>query len=256
MSSLWDRIKRIFSSNMNAMLDNAEDPEKMIDQVVRDMNEQLKNTKKHVASAIANQKKLERDYQKEVAQAQNLLEKAKIILNDGDESNDDLAKEAILKKKHHEQIAAQIKTSLDAQTEMVNKLKNNLRKLEQKVKESESKKNLLKAKHHTAKTQKAIAEQMTGLDDSSHFEAFDRLEDKITGIEDQAVAQLELNQDTFSSQLDEVTFDSGVEAEFLALKTEAGLIEDKTEPSVASNADSSAGAADDEFEKLKAELKN
>ena len=86
--------------------------------------------------------------------------------------------------------------------------------------------------------------------------ALDRLEDKITGIEDQAVAQLELNQDTFSSQLDEVTFDSGVEAEFLALKNEAGLIEDKTSASAATNADTSAGAADEEFEKLKAELKN
>lgn len=255
MSSLWDRIKRIFSSNMNAMLDSAEDPEKMIDQVVRDMNEQLKNTKKHVASAIANQKKLERDYEKEVAQAQNLLEKAKLILGDGDVSNDDLAKEALLKKKHHEQIAQQIKVSLDAQTDMVNKLKNNLRKLEQKVKESESKKNLLKAKHHTAKTQKAIAEQMTGLDDSSSFEAMERLEDKISGMEDQAVAQLELNQDMFSNQLDEVIFDSGVEAEFLALKSEAGLIEDKTQSTASVSNSSSATSADDEFERLKAELK-
>ena len=62
--SWWQRIKRIFSSNVNAMLDSAEDPEKMLDQTVRDMNEALKSTKKHVASAIANQKKLERDYQR------------------------------------------------------------------------------------------------------------------------------------------------------------------------------------------------
>lgn len=253
--SWWQRIKRIFSSNVNAMLDSAEDPEKMLDQTVRDMNEALKSTKKHVASAIANQKKLERDYQKEVAKAQNFHQKAVQILNDGDESNDHLAKEALQKKKHHEQIAGQIKASLDAQSKMVEKLKSNLRKLEKKVKESEAKKNLLKAKHHTAKTQKAIAEQMTGLDDSSHFEAFDRLEDKITGIEDQATAQLELNADMLDNQLDDVTFDAGVEAEFLALKSEAGLIEDKTGSGDTASGGASVESADDEFEKLKAELK-
>lgn len=254
--SLWTRIKRIFSSNLNSVLDSAEDPEKMIDQIVRDMNEQLKSTKKHVASAIANQKKLERDYQNEVAKSENFLQKAKAILNDGDESNDHLAKEALQKKKHHDKIAAQIKGSLDAQTEMVNKLKSNLRKLEAKVKESESKKNLLKAKHATAQTQKQIAEQMGKVDDNSTFEAFDRLESKITGIEDQAVAQLELNSEMMDNQLDDVMFDTGVESEFLALKQEAGLLEDKSAPKAAAASSSSDDSADDEFEKLKAELKN
>jgi len=254
--SLWTRIKRIFSSNLNSVLDSAEDPEKMIDQIVRDMNEQLKSTKKHVASAIANQKKLERDYQNEVAKSENFLQKAKAILNDGDESNDHLAKEALQKKKHHDKIAAQIKGSLDAQTEMVNKLKSNLRKLEAKVKESESKKNLLKAKHATAQTQKQIAEQMGKVDDNSTFEAFDRLESKITGVEDQALAQLELNSEMMDNQLDDVMFDTGVESEFLALKQEAGLLEDKSAPKAAAASSSSDDSADDEFEKLKAELKN
>jgi len=254
--SLWTRIKRIFSSNLNSVLDSAEDPEKMIDQIVRDMNEQLKSTKKHVASAIANQKKLERDYQNEVAKSENFLQKAKAILNDGDESNDHLAKEALQKKKHHDKIAAQIKGSLDAQTEMVNKLKSNLRKLEAKVKESESKKNLLKAKHATAQTQKQIAEQMGKVDDNSTFEAFDRLESKITGVEDQALAQLELNSEMLDNQLDDVMFDTGVESEFLALKQEAGLLEDKSAPKAAAASSSSDDSADDEFEKLKAELKN
>ena len=254
--SLWTRIKRIFSSNLNSVLDSAEDPEKMIDQIVRDMNEQLKSTKKHVASAIANQKKLERDYQNEVAKSENFLRKAKAILNDGDESNDHLAKEALQKKKHHDKIASQIKGSLDAQTEMVNKLKSNLRKLEAKVKESESKKNLLKAKHATAQTQKQIAEQMGKVDDNSTFEAFDRLESKITGIEDQAVAQLELNSEMMDNQLDDVMFDTGVESEFLALKQEAGLLEDKSSPKAAAPASSGDDSADDEFETLKAELKS
>lgn len=254
--SLWTRIKRIFSSNLNSVLDSAEDPEKMIDQIVRDMNEQLKSTKKHVASAIANQKKLERDYQNEVAKSENFLQKAKAILNDGDESNDHLAKEALQKKKHHDKIASQIKGSLDAQTEMVNKLKSNLRKLEAKVKESESKKNLLKAKHATAQTQKQIAEQMGKVDDNSTFDAFDRLESKITGIEDQAVAQLELNSEMMDNQLDDVMFDTGVESEFLALKQEAGLLEDKSSSKAAAPASSGDDSADDEFEKLKAELKS
>jgi len=251
--SLWQRIKRIFSSNLNSMLDSAEDPEKMLDQVLRDMNEQLKTTKKHVAAAIASQKKLERDYEKERKEAENYLIKARAILSDGDESNDHLAKEALQRKKHHETIASQIKASLDSQAQMVEKLKGNLRKLESKVKESEAKKNFLKAKHSTAKTQKAIAEQMVGIDDSSHFEAFERLESKITTMEDHAQAQIELNQDEMTNKLEEVAFDSGVEEEFLSLKEEAGLIEDKTGGST-SGSDSSS-SADDEFEKLKGELK-
>ena len=248
--SLCQRIKRIFSSNLNAVLDSAEDPEKMLDQVIRDMNDQLKNTKKHVASAIASQKKLERDYQNEKKQAENYLVKAKAILSDDDESNDHLAKEALQRKKHHETIADQIKSSLDSQSLMVEKLKGNLRKLEAKVKESESKKNFLKAKHSTAKTQKAIAEQMVGLDDSSHFEAFDRLENKITGIEDHATAQLEMNAESMDNRLEEVAFDSGVEAEFLALKKDPELIGD-----AASAAKPSSDVEGDEFEKLKQELK-
>lgn len=249
--SLWQRIKRVFSSNLNSMLDNAEDPEKMLDQVIRDMNEQLKTTRKHVAHAIASQKKLERDYQKECKEAENYFVKAKAILNDGDESNDHLAKEALQRKKHHETIASQVKVSLDSQAQMVEKLKGNLRKLESKVKESESKKNFLKAKHSTARTQKAIADQMIGLDDTSHFEVFERLENKITGIEDQAQAQLEMNSDEFSNRLEDVAFDSGVEAEFLSLKQEAGLLEDKS-----SGSSDSGDAVDDEFEKLKNKLKS
>jgi phage shock protein A len=251
--SLWQRIKRIFSSNINALMDSAEDPEKMLDQVIRDMNEQLKNTKKHVASAIASQKKLERDYQNERKKAENYLMKAKAILSDDDESNDHLAKEALQRKKHHETLADQIKTSLDSQAGMVEKLKVNLRKLEAKVKESESKKNFLKAKHSTAKTQKAIAEQRAGLDDSSHFEAFERLENKITGIEDHATAQMEMNAESMDNLLEEVAFDSGVEAEFLALKENPELIGDGQSGKKAGGATASQGG--DEFERLKADLK-
>ncbi len=251
---LWDRIRRVFSSNLNSMLDSAEDPEKMLDQVIRDMNEQLKNTKKHVASAIAAQKKLERDYENEVNAANNYLAKAKVILGDGDESNDHLAKEALQRKKHHETLASQIKVSLEAQAGMVEKLKGNLRKLEGKVRESEAKKNVLKAKHATAKTQKAIADQMIGLDDNSHFEAFERLEQKVNSIEDTAMAQIELNSDKMSAQLEDVSFDSGVEQEFLALKN-GGMLEDKSTPKTAAKASSLDLEGDDELEKLKAELK-
>lgn len=250
---LWDRIKRIFSSNLNSLLDSAEDPEKMLDQVIRDMSEQLKTTKKHVASAIASQKKLERDYQNEVNAANNYLAKAKAILNDGDESNDHLAKEALQRKKHHETLADQIKVTHDQQKAMVEKLKGNLRKLEQKVRESEAKKNSLKAKHATAKTQKQIAEQMANLDDNSSFEAFERLEAKINHIEDSAVAQLELNSESVTNQLEDVSFDAGVEQEFLALKGESQHIEDKSTKS--SGGASASMDTDDEFEKLKAELK-
>jgi len=252
---LWERIKRIFSSNLNNMLDKAEDPEKMLDQVIRDMNEQLKTTKKHVASAIASQKKLERDYQTEMNHANNYLAKAKAILGDDDETNDHLAKEALQRKKHHETLAMQIKASLDAQSQMVEKLKTNLRKLEGKVRESEAKKNVLKAKHQTAKTQKQIAEQLVGIDDNSAFEAFERLEAKVNHLEDSAMAQIELNKDKFEAQLEDVSFDAGVEQEFLALKASTGQIEDKTSTSQPKADPVYTAEDEDEFEKLKAELK-
>jgi phage shock protein A len=260
MAGLWERIKRIFNSNLNALLDGAEDPEKMADQIIRDMNEQLKNTKKHTASAIANLKKLERDYQNEVNKAQNYAQKARVILTDDDPDNDYLAKECLLKKKHHESIASQIKTSLDQQREAVEKLKSNLRKLEAKVRESENKKNLLTAKHATAKMQKNIADQMSGLDSKSNFDAFDRLEKKVNEMEDTALAQLELNTDKIDTQLEEISFDSSVESEFLALKRECGLLEGPS-AGAAGASSSAAGSAsvdsdvDDEFEKMKADLK-
>lgn len=258
MAGLWERIKRIFNSNLNAILEGAEDPEKMADQIIRDMNEQLKTTKKHTASAIANLKKLERDYQNEINKAQGYAQKARTILTDDDPDNDYLAKECLLKKKHHESIAAQTKMSLEQQSEAVEKLKSNLRKLESKVRESEAKKNLLTAKHATAKMQKNIADQMAGLDSKSNFEAFDRLEKKVNEMEDRALAQMELNYDRVEGQLEEIPFDSSVESEFLAMKRECGLLTGPNSTAKTSTSSSAAAAdseIDDEFEKLKADLR-
>jgi phage shock protein A len=90
---LWDRIKRVFKSNINDMISKAEDPQMILNQAIIDMNEQLIESKKGVAASIADEKKLERQYNENVSQAKEWKRKAMLAVQAG---KDDLAKEALL----------------------------------------------------------------------------------------------------------------------------------------------------------------
>lgn len=186
---IFSRLRRILKSNINDVISKSENPEKMLSQVIVDMNQQLIESKKSVASSIADEKRLERQMRNNQSQAKEWEEKARLAVKAG---KDDLAKEALLRKQEFDNLYNQYKPQWDTQHEAVEKLKFSLRQLQQKIEEAQRKKNLLVARSKRAKAQKKIQETVSGLSDNSAFEVFDRMAAKVERLEAENEATLEL----------------------------------------------------------------
>ena len=216
---IFDRFRRVVKSNLNDMISKAENPEKMLNQLIVDMNEQLIESKKSVASAIADEKKLERLMNQQVNQGEEWERKARLALKAGKE---DLAKEALIRKQEYAGLATQYQEQWQAQHASVEKLKQSLRGLQQKIEEAQRKKNLLVARAKRAEAQKRIQSTIGSMADNSAFAAFDKMSAKVDQIEAEVDAMAEIE--------DMSTKGDDVEQQFAALESgEAGadmLLED------------------------------
>jgi len=163
------------------------------------MNEQLIESKKSVASAIADEKRLERQMQEHLAQAKEWENKAMLAVKAG---KDDLAKEALMRKAEYTNLAVQYKEQWEAQHAAVEKLKSALRQLQGKIEEAQRKKNLLIARAKRAEAQKQIQKTMGNLSDTGAFEVFDRMAAKVDKIEAEADAMAELEDFTADGDLE------------------------------------------------------
>ncbi|MCX7655555.1 MAG: PspA/IM30 family protein [Treponemataceae bacterium] len=187
---IFSRLKTLISSNVNDMINKAENPEKMLNQLIIDMNEQLIEAKKGVALAIADEKKLEREMLNQQAQAQEWERKAMLAVRAG---QDDLAKEALLRKQEHENNYVEYKKQWEAQKAAVEKLKESLKELQTKIEEAQRKKNLLIARAKRAEAQQKIQKTISNVTgNTSAFEAFDRMAQKVDQLEAEADAAKEL----------------------------------------------------------------
>lgn len=186
---IFDRFKRVVKSNLNDMISKAENPEKMLNQLIIDMNQQLIESKKSVASAIADEKKLERQVNENFSKSKEWERKAMLAVRAG---KDDLAKEALLRKQEYDNYSAQYKNQLEAQHASVEKLKEALRGLQQKIEEAQRKKNLLIARAKRAEAQQRIQKTIGGLSDTSAFEVFDRMASRVDQLEAEADAMTEI----------------------------------------------------------------
>jgi phage shock protein A len=216
---IMDRMATVIKSNLNHLINKAEDPEKMLDQILIQLRQQLVEAKREVAVAIADEKRLAAQLEAELEQVQEWERRATMAVQKGE---DDLAREALRRKADHEQIAIGYKKQWDAQQASTENLKNALRALSQKIEEAGRKKNLLVARQKRAEAQKHIHEVMTGLTDTSAFESFDRMTAKVEQIEAQADAAVELSQelssDTMEQRFRALESSTDVEQELHALK--------------------------------------
>jgi len=214
-----DRVATVIKSNLNSLINKAEDPEKMLDQILVEMRQQLLEAKREVAVAIADEKRLAAQLEAELEQVREWERRATMAVQRGE---DDLAREALRRKADHEQIAIGYKKQWDAQSASTENLKNALRALSQKIEEAGRKKNLLIARQKRAEAQKHIHEVMTGLSDTSAFESFDRMASKVERIEAQADAAVEISQelsgDTMEERFRALESSTDVEQELHALK--------------------------------------
>ena len=203
---IFDRFKRVVKSNLNDLISKAENPEKMLTQLVVDMNEQLIESKKSVASAIADEKKLERQMNQNLAQGEEWERKARLALKAGKE---DLAKEALLRRQEFTGLAQQYREQWEAQHSSVEKLKQSLRGLQQKIEEAQRKKNLLVARAKRAEAQKRIQTTIGSMGDNSAFEAFDKMSAKVDRVEAEVDAMAEI---------EDMSKKDSIEQEFAALE--------------------------------------
>ena len=187
---IFDRFKRMVKSNLNDLISKSENPEKMLNQLISDMNQQLIESKKSVASSIADEKKLERQLQDAKAQAEEWERKAMVALRAGKE---DLAREALERKQEMEKYAEQYEEQWQQQHDSVEKLKASLRGLQQKIEEAHRKKNLLVARSKRAEAQKRIQESVGGMSDTSAFEAFEKMTERMERLEAENAAMEEIS---------------------------------------------------------------
>ncbi len=210
---LFDRISSIFKANVNHMLSKAEEPDKMLTQIVLEMNEQLAKTKQQVTAAIADEKRLEKQYKAGEEEAQEWERKATLALQ---KNNEVLAKEALARRNEHQNLASEYKVQWEKQKQAVDTLKESLGVLQRKIEEAGRKKNLLIARQKRAQAQKQIHETMTGLKDSNAFDSFARMEEKVEEVEARADAAAEMAE----------TEDIKLEDQFAELEKEGSLDDD------------------------------
>ena len=197
---IFSRLKTLISSNVNDVISKAEKPEKMLNQLIIEMNEQLIESKKAVAMAIADEKKLEREKDNQIAQAQEWERKAMLAVQAG---KDDLAKEALLRKQEYDKAAAEYQKQWQSQKTSVDQLKESLRELQNKIEEAQRKKNLLIARAKRAEAQQKIQNTISSVSGNrSAFDAFDRMSAKVDEMEAMADASKELEDLSKNTSLD------------------------------------------------------
>ena len=251
---LFHKLSTLLKSNINDLIAKAENPEKMLNQIILDMRDQLAKAKREVAAAIADERKLRAQLDDEIKQTRDWEHRAMLAVKEG---RDDLAKQALIRQQEHAQRAGTLEQTWAAQAQETEKLKGSLRQLNDKIEEAKRKRNLLIAKQKRAQAQKRIHETMSGLSDTSAFEAFNRMAEKIEESERRSLAQAEvaeaLSGDTLEQDfvlLEAGGGDTGVEDRLLQLKAEMGLI---AAPASEKPKALSSGDEDEEDEGVEAE---
>ena len=226
--SIFTKLSTVIKSNINDLISRSENPEKMLNQIILDMRDQLAKAKREVAVAIADERKLRASRDAEVKQVRQWEHRAVLAVKEG---RDDMAKQALVRQQEHKERASTLDETWRTQAAEMEKLKGSLRQLNDKIEEAKRKRNLLVAKQRRAQAQRRIHETMSGLSNTSAFDAFQRMADKIDEQERESLAHQEVNEALGPGTLEDdfKALESGgdggdVEDRLLSLKQEMGLI--------------------------------
>jgi phage shock protein A len=220
---LFSRLGTLIRSNINELINKAEDPEKMLNQVLVDMKSQLVEAKKQVAVAIADEKRLKKQYQGEAEKAAEWERKAMLAVKAGD---DNLAKAALARKTEHDEVAETLRQQWEAQKQSVEQLKLALRGLDAKIEEAKRKRNILVSRQKRAEAQRTINETLSNINSTSAFDTFERMSDRVTQIEAEAEATAELGalpEASLDMQFKALEASTGVDDQLAALKSKMAL---------------------------------
>lgn len=239
---LFDRIARVIRATLNGWVSQAEDPEKILEQTVLDMQEDLIRLRQAVAQAIATQKRTERQQIQADSTAKEWYQRAQLALQKGEET---LAREALTRRKTYQDTATALKTQLEQQSSIVTQMKQNMVTLEGKLAEAKTKKDMYIARARSAKASEQLNEMLGNSGMNNSIAAFERMEEKVLELEARSEAIAELNTDTLESRF--ASLEGGdVDAELASMK--AQLLGGSTPASLPASSD------DPELAKLRMQI--
>lgn len=246
---VFDRISRLVRANVNDALDGAEDPEKMLQQLIRDMSDEIRQARGQVATMIAQEKELAADKSEADRNASEWQRRAELAVAQG---KDDLAREALRRKRDSEENARIYGEQLVAQQHTVTRLKNQLQDLENKLDQMESKRDALIARSRRAKAQQQVSETISNLPNGNASSEFERFERRIRTSEAKAAASAEMAELDSDDEFAALDKDFGVEDELAALKSQRSGGSAATSAPAAQSSASSTDEFDAELAALKA----
>jgi len=221
MPSLLKRIRDLLSANINAMLDKAEDPEKMVNEYLRQLQDQIYEARTAVAGAMADEDKLHRLWTSNQALADEWQAKAEAALKAGKE---DLAKQALVRRQVPLHLAQSYREQYEAQDQQVEELQDALAKLEAKIAEARARRDLIIAKKHRAETQEAIVRTVQTLGwGTSALEGLAALEERVDVRLAKARAMAELEGGALEVRLTDLEAETAAEADLVELKKKLGM---------------------------------
>lgn len=230
--TIFGRITRLAKANINALIDKAEDPEKMLEQMIRDYTNAIRDAEAATAQTIGNLRLAEKDHEEYVAEATANGTKALAASNKADEYRaagniaeadkfDNLAKLALNKQLQAEKSAANLEPTIASQTQVVNQLKDGLEKMRTNLEEVKYKRDELAARHKTAQAQSQVNDALKAFNVLDPTSEFSRYEDKVRREEAKVLGQQEVAASSLDSQLsalDDLERDSAVADRLAALK--------------------------------------
>ena len=218
---LLERVSTLIRANLNDMIDRAEDPEKLIKQVILDMDNQYLQVKTQVAVSIADQHMLEKKLRENEDAGRDWMRKAELAV---EKQQDDLARAALDRFQTSQKLALSYREQVDDQKLQVETLKNALIKLEQKLDEAKAKRDLFLARHRRGVALGKAARAQSAIGDNSRSAAFDRLLDRVNHTEAIASAEVELFNENAGERLARLDRDSEIERLLSELKSKHGLL--------------------------------
>jgi len=225
---LLDRFSRLVRANVNHLVNGAEDPEKVLEQTVIDMQSDLVSMRQAVAQAIATQKRTERQHEQAQRTAQEWYNRAQLALQKGDDST---AREALTRRQTYAQTAQTLQPQITQQKTIVQQLKSNMSLLERKISEARTQKDMYIARARAAQSSVRLNEMMTN--NTGSLGAFEKMEARVLDLEAQAEVSRELGTDATERKFTQLEGQSNVEDQLIKMKQQlsAGALPKSSEDS-------------------------
>jgi len=224
---LIERVRSIIKANINDLVARAENPARALDRLIETMEADYGQVKTEVMDAVRDEKLLERQSRVQLDEVQLWERRAVLAVEKGD---DELAREAIVRRRRAGELAENFRRQLDAQREAVNSLRRNLSELEQKLAEAKARKSMLLAQQRRAKIQKSVGKVMTGQSAASASEAFESAAERIEDLEAKADAYQEVHQGSFEKRFSDLEKGFDVNEELRQLKDRVATSKQQAQP--------------------------